>query len=84
MARNDEIEIVNECEGIEESEGRNELGERRGVAGSSPELIGIADFVVRSLDEKFSGSVETDFSELFSSPQPGWYLFSSMLSLRIN
>jgi hypothetical protein len=72
MARSDEIEVLNECEGIEESEGKNELGERQGVVGSSPELIGIADFVVRSLDEKFSGSAEIDFPLLFSSPQPGW------------
>lgn len=81
MARNDEIEVLNECEGIEESEGKKELGESRGVAGSSPELIGIADFVVRSLDEKFSGSAEIDFSELISSPQPGCvFFFPSMLS----
>ncbi|XP_078181703.1 UDP-Glycosyltransferase superfamily protein [Carex rostrata] len=69
MARNDEIEVLNECEGIEESEGKDELGERRGVVGSSPELIGIADFVVRSLDKRFSGSAESD-SEFSSSPQP--------------
>ncbi|KAJ4799432.1 Sterol 3-beta-glucosyltransferase [Rhynchospora pubera] len=71
MARNDEIEVLNECEGIvEESEAKKELGERVGVVGSSPELLGLADFVVRSLDEKFSGSAESD-SEIFSSPQPG-------------
>ncbi|KAF3332004.1 sterol 3-beta-glucosyltransferase UGT80B1 [Carex littledalei] len=69
MARNDEIEVLNECEGIEESEGKKELGERPSAAGSSPELVGIADFIVRSLDEKFSGSAESD-SELYSSPQP--------------
>lgn len=70
MARNDEIEVLNECEEIEESEGKEELGERRGVVCSSSELIGIADFVVRSLDERFSGSAESD-SEFSSSPKPG-------------
>ena len=70
MARNDEIEVLNECEGIEESQGKEESGERRGVVGSSPELIGTADFVVRSLDERFSGLADSD-SDFSSSPRLG-------------
>ncbi|KAF3323523.1 Alpha-galactosidase [Carex littledalei] len=39
MARSDEIEVFNECEGIEYSKRKKELRKRRGVVGSSPELI---------------------------------------------